>query len=90
MWEHGPTMEYLKFLSACENTPRKQDKSLVASDSSKTWTCSWILFFRALPRCSGYIGVNLDYLDYLLNLGYLLKLAIITCLYTSLENILTM
>lgn len=36
MWEHGPRMEYLRFLSACENTPRKQDKSLVASDSSKT------------------------------------------------------
>lgn len=48
------------------------------------------LCFRALPRYSGYIGVNLYYLDYLLNLGYLLKLAIITCLYTSLENILTM
>lgn len=24
MWGHDPRMEYLRFLSACKNTPRKQ------------------------------------------------------------------
>lgn len=34
----------LRILSAWEEAPRKRDKSLVTSTSSKTWNCSWNVF----------------------------------------------
>lgn len=43
--EHGPGIESCEgILSACKNTPRKQDKDLETSVSSKSWNYSWNVF----------------------------------------------
>lgn len=36
------------YLGACKKTPGNQEMSLVASASSKTWTCSPIVFHTPL------------------------------------------
>jgi hypothetical protein len=40
--EHGPRMGHVRGILSSKTT-RKQDKSLVTSDSLKTWTCTWSL-----------------------------------------------
>lgn len=53
MLEHGSGMDCArKILSACDETPRKQDKRLVTSSFFKHGIVLE-MYFHAPPRCSG-------------------------------------